>query len=284
MATDGYAIDASRIFTENPKLHSLRSLLRNKGGIVIGLSAGVDSSLLAKVAFDELGDKAVAVTAASPSLSSADRLLASGNAREIGIRHVFVETSEFENPEYRKNDAMRCYHCKAELSSALWAFARKEGLPAVALGVNSSDEGDFRPGIRAAAESGICFPLLECAIGKQEVREMAKALGLSAHDRPSNSCLSSRIQYGQVIDAKSLLMVEGAEEVLRDHGFRNVRVRLHGNVARIEVDSEFLSQLVEEKTRKEIAERFRSLGFAYVTLDLEGFRTGSMNLSLRNSL
>ncbi len=265
------------------KLNVLREYVRGKGSIVVGLSAGVDSALLAKVSHMELGEQAVAVTAVSPSLSLHDRTQAAQNAKEIGVRHVFLETREMDNARYTANDAMRCFHCKAELAAELWSFAGREGISSVALGVNASDGDDYRPGIRAAAESGICFPLKECGITKDEVREMAKSLGLSAHDRPSNSCLSSRIQYGQKIDMRVLQMVEQAEEILRSLGFRNVRVRVHGNMARIEVDADALHLLVEEKARKEIVERFRAIGFSYVTLDLEGFRSGSMNLSLRST-
>lgn len=265
------------------KLELLRESIRRRGNIVIGLSAGVDSALLAKISFMELGNSAVAVTAVSASLSAHDRQLASENAREIGIRHVLVETNEMANKSYTANDSLRCFHCKTELSAELWSFARREKLSSVALGVNASDAGDFRPGIRAAEESGICFPLKECGMTKDDVREAARRLGLTAHDRPSNSCLSSRIQYGQRIDERTLGMIEEAEGVLRGLGVRNFRVRVHGNVARIEVDAPSIPFIVEERTRKEIVERFRALGFLYVTLDLEGFRSGSMNLPLRSS-
>lgn len=263
------------------KIESLRRFIRNLGSAIIGLSAGVDSSLLAKVAHMELGEKAVAVTAVSPSLSAGDRQLAAQNAGEIGIRHIFLETHELEREDYLRNDAMRCFHCKEELSTVLWDFAEKEKIASVLLGVNASDGADFRPGIRAAAESGMLFPLRECVISKDEVRGMARMLGLSAHDRPSNSCLSSRVEYGQRIDAKLLGMVESAERMLTEMGLDSVRVRVHGSVARIEVDANQLPLLVSR--RGEIVERFKSLGFLYVTLDLEGFRSGSMNLTLRSS-
>ena len=284
MAVESSAIVDSGVGDGSPasKLDLLRESVRRRGSIVIGLSAGVDSALLAKVSFMELGSSAVAVTAVSPSLSSHDRELASENAREIGIRHVLIETNEMEKQSYTANDSTRCFHCKTELSAELWSFARRENFSSVALGVNASDAADFRPGIRAAQESGMCFPLKECGVTKDEVRELARQLGLSAHDRPSNSCLSSRVQYGQKIDERTLRMVEEAEDVLRRLGVRNFRVRVHGNVARIEVDASSLPSIVEEGARKEIVERFRAIGFLYVALDLEGFRSGSMNLPIRS--
>ncbi len=284
MAVESSAIGGSGVVTGRlaSKLDLLRDSVRRRGSIVIGLSAGVDSTLLAKVSFMELGSSAVAVTAVSPSLSSHDRELASENAREIGIRHVLIETNEMEKQSYTANDSTRCFHCKTELSAGLWSFARRENFSSVALGVNASDAADFRPGIRAAQESGMCFPLKECDVTKDEVRELARQLGLSAHDRPSNSCLSSRVQYGQKIDERTLRMVEEAEDVLRRLGVRNFRVRVHGNVARIEVDASSLPSIVEEGARKEIVERFRAIGFLYVALDLEGFRSGSMNLPIRS--
>lgn len=266
------------------KLAALKEMIREKGSIAVGLSAGVDSALLASVAFAELGSSAVAVTAVSPSLSSRDRIQAAASAAEIGIRHVFIETGETDREEYARNDPMRCFHCKSELGRELLSFAAGENISSIALGVNASDEGDFRPGIRAAEELGICFPLRECGITKQEVREIAKRLGLSSHDRPSNSCLSSRIQYGQRIDGTLLKMVEEAEDMLYGLGIRNVRVRVHGRLARIEVDTESMHLVVEEANRKKIAGRFREIGFTYVSVDLEGFRSGSMNLPLRSSL
>lgn len=263
------------------KVSNLMQYIKRLDSTVIGLSAGVDSALLASVAFKALGRKAVAVTAVSPSLSARDRDLAAANATEIGIRHVFLETHEVGMEEYARNDPMRCFHCKVELSTALRSFAERENISSVVLGVNATDAGDFRPGIRAAAENGILFPLRECNLGKEEVRHIARTMGLSAHDRPSNSCLSSRVEYGQRIDSRLLGMVENAEQQLIDMGMHNVRVRVHGTVARIEVDPEMLPLLISR--RSEIADRFKSLGFLYVTLDLEGFRSGSMNLQLRSS-
>ncbi len=264
-------------------LAALREKIAAAGSIVVGLSAGVDSSLLAKVAFMELGERAVAVTAVSASLSKRDRMLAAGNAREIGIRHVLLETAEMSSNDYLKNDALRCFHCKAELSTALWSFAGREGFSSVAIGVNATDAGDFRPGIRAAEESGIIFPLRECGIGKEDVRRLARMLSLSSHDRPSNSCLSSRVEYGQRIDERTLRMVEDGEELLHSMGARDVRVRVHGGIARIEVDAGSIPLLMDESRRREIVKRFMEIGFLYVTLDLDGFRSGSMNLKLRSS-
>lgn len=272
--------DAPRI---EAKMRALREAVRSMGSVVVGLSAGVDSSLLAKVSYLELGTRAVAVTAVSPSLSAVDRMRAEGNAREIGIRHVLLQTHEMDSEAYTRNDAMRCFHCKSELARVLGVFAGGEGIASVALGINASDASDFRPGIRAAEEQGVYFPLRKCCITKDEVRAMARSLGLSAHDRPSNSCLSSRIEYGQKIDAPALLMVERAEEMLQGMGLLNVRVRMHGRLARIEVDAASIPLLAQQESRERIVGGLKSLGFAYVSLDLEGFRTGSMNLKLRSS-
>jgi uncharacterized protein len=273
--------------TENgaeEKLMLLRRTVLCLGSAVIGLSGGVDSALVAFIAREQLGDRAVAVTAISPSLSADELESAVKVASEIGIRHLKVSTLEMENEAYVRNDTARCFHCKKELASVLKRVAEQEGVRAVLLGVNKSDFGDFRPGIRAAEEEGLLFPLAACGIEKDDVRRMARSLGLSVHSKPSNACLSSRIQYGQRIELSTLRSVEEAERFLHGMGFTNVRVRVHGSVARLEVDAGDMARIASPEMREGIVARLKSLGFTYVVLDLEGFRSGSMNLSLRNSL
>ncbi|MBX8634039.1 MAG: ATP-dependent sacrificial sulfur transferase LarE [Thermoplasmata archaeon] len=261
----------------------LRSTVISLESAVIGLSGGVDSALVAFIAREQLGDRAVAVTAISPSLSSEELESAVNVASEIGIRHLTVATGETEMEAYLRNDSMRCFHCKKELASVLKKVAEREGARSVLLGVNKSDFGDFRPGIRAAEEEGLLFPLAMCGIEKDDVRRIAGLLGLSVHSRPSNACLSSRIQYGQRLDMSVLRSVEEAERYIRGLGFRNVRVRVHDRIARVEIDAGDMERAASPAIREGIVSRLKALGFGYVVLDLEGFRSGSMNLPLRNS-
>jgi uncharacterized protein len=269
--------------TLDEKLEALSSAIREKRSLLIGLSSGVDSALLAAIAFRELGNRAMAATAASPALSSRDRELASLNAAEIGIRHIFFETEELKKEEYAINDAMRCFHCRAELSERLLAIARDYGMETVAIGINASDFSDYRPGIAAALSHGVWLPLAEFKFSKQDVREAASRLKLSAHDRHSNACLSSRVQYGQRIDASLLSRVERGEELLCSEGFTNCRLRVHGPIARIEVEPSSFHLVLETERRERIVKGLKELGFIYITFDLEGLRSGSMNLMLRSS-
>jgi len=255
----------------------LDRILRSIGPMVIGFSGGADSTLLLKTAVDALGEGALAVTTVSASLPERERREAIELAREIGARHLLVESDEFDDPSYRANGERRCFFCKKELFEILWRTARETGRAAVAYGAITDDLGDFRPGMDAAREAGARAPLLEAGLSKDDVRALSRRLGLRTWDRPATACLSSRVPHGTPIDAAVLGRVELAEDWLLEHGFRQVRVRAHGEIARIECSPDDLPRFVEPELRRRLAERFREIGFRYVTLDLEGYRTGSLS-------
>jgi len=255
----------------------LDRILRAIGPVVIGFSGGADSALLLKTAFDALGERALAVTAVSPSLPERERREAVDLAREIGAPHRLVDSHEFEDASYRANGERRCFFCKKELFGILWRVARETGRAAVAYGAITDDLGDFRPGMDAARQAGARAPLLEAGLSKDDVRALSRKLGLRTWDRPASACLSSRIPHGTAIDAETLKRVELAEDWLLERSFRQVRVRAHGDVARIECAPEDLPRFVEPELRRALNERFRKIGFRYVTLDLEGYRTGSLS-------
>ena len=256
---------------------SLLENIRGLGSVAIGFSGGADSALLLKAAFDALGDRAIAVTAVSPSYPERDRDEAIRIAAHIGARHLLVDSSEFEDPNYVANAPSRCFFCKKELFGILKEAALAEGLAHIAYGAITDDLGDFRPGMDAAAQAGARAPLLETGLSKKEVREISRRLGLPTWDRPASACLSSRIPHGTPIDAAVLKRVELCEDFLLARGIENVRVRAHGDLARIECAPASHARLVEPAMREAMAVRFKELGFRYVTLDLEGYRTGSLN-------
>ena len=260
------------------KIERLCEIVRSLDSVLIAYSGGVDSTFLARVAHDELGENAVTVTARSETYPESEYHEAVVLAGEIGIRHLSIETDELAVDAFRNNPPDRCYHCKYELFGKLRSMAQEMGLRHVADGANADDADDFRPGLRAGAELGVRSPLKEAGLTKDDIRAASRALGLRTWDKPAYACLSSRFPYGESITPEKVARVGRAEEFLRRSlGLRQVRVRHHGVVARIEVPPEGIAALVEPATREIIVARFKELGFAYVTLDLQGFRSGSMN-------
>jgi pyridinium-3,5-biscarboxylic acid mononucleotide sulfurtransferase len=263
------------------KLDSLKALFTEMEKALIAYSGGIDSTLIAKIAFDVLGDRALAVTAESPSLLPEDLEDAQVQAAQIGVAHKIVQTHELENPNYAANPVNRCYFCKSELHDTLKPLALDWGYPYVVDGVNADDLRDYRPGIQAAKERGARSPLAEVGVTKAEVREMAKHLGLPYWDKPAQPCLSSRFPYGEEITIAKLQRVGRAEVYLRKLGWKNVRVRSYGDTARIEVLPEQVREFVVETDLETLIAAFKSYGFLFVTLDLEGYQSGKLNQVLQ---
>ena len=260
------------------KQRKLEGSLRAVDSLLVAYSGGVDSSYLAFAAHRVLGAKMLAVTALSPSYSESDRLQAAEIVRRFGIPHEFVRTEEVQNPAYRANNPDRCYFCKDELFSKLDALVQERKFSAVAYGMNVEDQGDWRPGQRAAHEHRVLAPLFDAGLKKVEIRELARRAELPVWDRPASACLSSRIAYGVEVTPERLSVVEKGEEALRSMGFRQFRVRHHDDIVRIEISPEELPRALRGETAKKFVEIFKSLGFKFVTLDLEGYRQGSLNL------
>jgi pyridinium-3,5-biscarboxylic acid mononucleotide sulfurtransferase len=259
------------------KFSALQQLLQGLDRALIAYSGGIDSTLVAKVASDLLGDRALAVTAVSASLLPEDLLEAEDQARQIGIRHELVETHELDNPNYASNPVNRCYFCKSELHDTLKPLALDRGYPYVIDGVNADDLGDYRPGIQAAQERGARSPLAEVGITKAEVRLLTQQLGLAWHDKPAQPCLSSRFPYGEAITIAKLQRVGRAERHLRQLGWRELRVRSEGHTARIELPAAQIQDFVSQTDLPSLIQTFQDLGFLFVTLDLEGFQSGKLN-------
>jgi uncharacterized protein len=260
------------------KREHLLATMRSLESCAVAFSAGVDSTVVAKAAQLALGDRAVAVTGVSASLAEGELDEARRLADLIGIRHVVIETGEVAQEDYLRNAPDRCYHCKSELYTQLDGLAERLGVRWVVNGANLDDGGDYRPGMRAAAEHQVRSPLVECGISKNDVRALAADWQLPVWDKPASPCLSSRIAYGEEVTPQRLAMIDRAEQYLRELGLREVRVRYHrGDVARLEVPLDAIAALSRQQTREPLVARLRSLGFRYVTLDLEGFRSGSLN-------
>jgi uncharacterized protein len=259
------------------KYQQLQAIFKEMDRTLIAYSGGVDSALIAKVAQDVLGDRVLAITAMSPSLLSEELVEAEEQAASMGISHEIVETQEMENPNYTSNPINRCYFCKSELHDTLKPLALERGYPYVVDGVNADDLRDYRPGIQAAKERGVRSPLAEVGFSKLEVRELSKQLGLSWWDKPAQPCLSSRFPYGEEITLEKLQRVGRAEIYLRKLGYRNLRVRSEGQTARIELPPEKIQEFVINTDLSQVVKTFQNYGFSYVTLDLEGYRSGKLN-------
>lgn len=249
--------------------------------LLIAVSGGADSAYLAWAAHQVLGERALSVTAISPSFSAYDRAELEKFLAHTGIRHEFVETHELENPAYRANAGDRCYYCKDELFGVLDKLAAGRNFAATAYGVNADDAHDFRPGHRAAAEHRVLAPLLEARMSKAEIRALSQKAGLPTWDRPASACLSSRLPYGTEVTPERLLLVEKGEAILRELGFRQFRVRLHDKLGRIEIAQQEMPRAMTPEMGATISERFRAAGYLYVALDLEGYRQGSLNAALK---
>jgi uncharacterized protein len=266
--------------TADDKYSRLLEVLRSLESVVVAFSGGVDSTFLARAAGDALGARALLVTADSETYPSTELAAARELAAGLGLRHLVVQTRELDNPDYAKNPTNRCFFCKEELFTTLAPIAEREGFRHLVYGANTDDLGDHRPGMDSARQRGVRAPLIEAGLGKAEIRQLSKALGLPTWDKPSFACLSSRFQYGEGITAEKLRRIDAAEAFVRGLGFRQFRVRHHDRLARLELPLDEFPRLWEDGRRDAIVTRFRELGYVYVALDLAGFQSGSANLLL----
>jgi uncharacterized protein len=260
------------------KLHHLRRIFAAMDSVLVAYSGGIDSTVMLKVAYDQLHDRAVGVTAISPTFPAVELETATRVAKEIGARHELIETDQLKIPAFTENDAARCFHCKTDLYQLLGKLRETRAVAVIVDGTNLDDLGDDRPGIKAAREWGVRSPLVEAGLSKSDIRTLAKNFGLSNWDKPAAACLSSRIPRGITITREKLSRVELAEEVLLAEGFRHCRVRDHGEIARIEVSQDELIRILEGERGTRISRRVKELGFRFVTIDLEGYRPGGVSI------
>ena len=264
----------------NKGLIRLKNILSSMENVLIAYSGGVDSTFLLKVASDVLGERVLAVTSDSPTITRKELSYARDTAKELGVDHIVIKTDEMDCKDFTENSSQRCYWCKNELFTKLNDLAKKHGYDYVADGSNYSDTSDFRPGLKAAGELGVRSPLVEASLTKDDIRNLLKIWGLSVWNKPATACLSSRIPYGQTISVSLLNKIEKAEEILHAAGFEQVRVRDHNNIARIEISAEDFSKLFDPRIKDTISRSLKELGYKYIAIDLDGYRTGSLNEAL----